>query len=127
MKLRASLTVLALVCGTAFAAQDSSVSTDRDAASNRNPSAAASTDAKPSDGGVVDKTKRAFRRMGEKIRNATHRTDSADRKSADRDPINEQAARNEARTMGAAGSDSQDAARRSRMDSAYENWKAKQK
>ena len=46
---------------------------------------------------------------------------------AHRDPINEQAARNEARTMGAAGSDNQDAARRSRMDSAYENWKAKQK
>ena len=126
MKLRASLTVLALVCGTAFAAQDSSVSTDRDAAANRNPSAA-STDAKPSDGGVVDKTKRAFRRMGEKIRNATHRTDSADRKSAERDPINDQAARNEARTMGAAGSDSQDAARKSRMDNAYENWKSKQK
>lgn len=122
MKLRVSLTVLALVCGTALAAQNSSVSTDRDAA-HRSPSAAASTDTQPASEGIVEKTKRAIRRVGEKIGNATHR---GERARTDRDPINEQAARNEARTMGAAGSDNQDAARRSRMDSAYENWKSKQ-
>jgi hypothetical protein len=116
MKLRATLTVLALACGTAFAAQDYSA---RDAAASRSPSTAASTETKPAGEGIVDKTKRGVRRMGDKMRGATDR-------SAHRDPINEQAARKEAQTMGATGTDNQDSARRSRMDEAYDNWKSKQ-
>lgn len=116
MKLRATLSVLALACGTAFAAQDYS---GRDAPASRSPSTAATAETQPAGEGIVDKTKRALRRMGDKIRSATDR-------SADRDPINEQAARKEAQTMGAAGADSQDSARRNRMDEAYDNWKSKQ-
>jgi hypothetical protein len=124
MKLRASLTALALVCGTAFAAQNDTGATARDAAAGRSQAAAASTDTRAPNDGIVEKTKREIRRMGEKLGNATHRSENA---STERDPINEQAARNEARTMGAAGSDQHDPARRSRMDSAYENWKSKQR
>jgi hypothetical protein len=114
MKLGATLTVLALACGTAFAAQDYS---GRDAAASRSSSTAAPTETKPAGEGIIDKTKRGVRRMGDKMRSATDR-------SAHRDPINEQAARKEAQTMGATGTE--DSARRNRMDDAYDNWKSKQ-
>ena len=131
MKIPALVTVVALTCGTAFAAQYDSGSADRDAAAaNRTHSAAVSSDTQSDGakgGGLIDKTKRAFHRLGEKMRNATHRTANAGRKSTDRDAINEQAARNDARSMGAAGSDTHDSDRKHRMDDAYANWQSKQK
>ena len=128
MKIPALVGVVALACGTAFAAPYSGGSADADAAKRH--AAAAPTHTQSSGakgGGLIDKTKRGLHRMGEKARGATHRTANAARKSTERDPINEQAAAHDARTMGAAGANAQDGARQRRMDDAYDNWKAKQK
>ena len=115
MKIRALVTVLALACGTAFAAQPGSEAADE--AANRNQSTAASTDAQPKKGGLVDKTKNAMHRLGDKMRNAMHR----------KDKNSQTAAKSDTRSMGAAGSETQDRDRQQRMDDAYANWKSKQK
>jgi hypothetical protein len=115
MKIRTLLTVVALACGTAFAAQ-SGTSSAEDAA-NRNQANAASTDTQPKKGGLVDKTKNALHRMGDKIRHAMHRND----KNA------QTASKSDTSSMGAAGSDTQDSGRQRRMDDAYANWQKKQK
>jgi hypothetical protein len=122
MKIPALLTALALACGTALAApQYGSGSSDRDAAASRNQAAAVSSDTSSGSaktGGFIEKTKEAFQRLGDKIRNAT-------RKSTDRDDTNAKA-KSDTSSMGAAGSSSQDSARQRRMDDAYANSKAKQ-
>jgi Skp family chaperone for outer membrane proteins len=116
MKIRPLVTVLALACGTAFAAQPTT-SAEADVAKS-NQSTAASTDAQPrKGGGLIDKTKNAMRRLGDKMRHATNRND----KNA-----TQAAARSDTRSMGATGSDA-DSARQQRMDDAYANWKSKQK
>jgi hypothetical protein len=115
MKIQALVTVLALACGGAFAQYNSPAAED---AANRNQSTTASTDAQPGKGGgLIDKTKNAVRRMGDKIRHATSR----------KDKNTQTAAKNDARGMGAASSDMQDSGRQQRMDDAYANWKSKQK
>jgi hypothetical protein len=120
MKIPALVTVLALACGTAYSAQYGSNAADD--AANRQHSTAASTDtpSKAKGEGLIDKTKRALHRMGDKMRNAG-------RKSTDKDQINAAAERNETRSMGAPASDGQDSARQRRMDDAYANWQSKQK
>jgi hypothetical protein len=118
MKIPALLTVLALACGSSFAGGSYSGSADRDAAGHPKQSATVASDTKANDG-IVDKTKRAFRRMGDKMRSASNR--------ADHDRRSDQAMRSDTRSMGAAGSETQDSARQRRMDEAYDNWKAKQK
>jgi len=114
MKIRALVTVLAIACGGAFAAQIHSG--EAEDAANRNQPTAASTDAQPKKGGLVDKTKNAMHRLGDKMRSAMHRKDK-----------NNQAAKGDTRSMGAAGTDMQDKDRQQRMDDAYANWKSKQK
>jgi hypothetical protein len=130
MKISALISIAALACSTAFAAQYNSGSADGDPAANRTHSAAVSNDSQPNGakgGGLVEKTKRAFHRMGQKLREATHRTTSASRNSSDRDEINAAAERHDTRSMGAAGSDTQDSARQRRMDQAYNDWRANHK
>ncbi len=122
MKIPALLTALALACGTALAApQYGNGSSDRDAAATRNQAAAVSSDTSSGSakgGGFIERTKEAFQRLGDKIRNAT-------RKSTDRDETNAKA-KSDTSSMGAAGSSSQDSARQRRMDDAYANSKARQ-
>ena len=113
MKIPVLITAVALACGSAVA--QSSYSNDRDAHSNRSAATAPDHSSKAaSDEGIVAKTKRAFQRMGDKIRSAGNKSkDNADKSAASSDT----------RTMGAAGSDSADSARRARMDEAYANSK----
>ena len=114
MKIAALAAVVALTCGTAFAAQD--YSAERDANSARPAAVSKDSHSKSAGGGIVDKTKRAFHRMGDKMRSMGKRSD----KSTD------QAARDDTRSMGAAGTDTQDSSRKRRMDDAYANWQSKQ-
>lgn len=112
MKIAAFLAAAALACGSAMAAGSNAGHGQR--VSNEHP-------AKASGDGVVDKTKRAFGRMGDKIRNTGERL--GQRLGTDRDT------RSDARAMGAGGSDqehAQDQGRRQRMDEAYANWREKQ-
>jgi Skp family chaperone for outer membrane proteins len=118
MKIQALVTVLALACGSAFAAQYSSGSAEGDAAAMHNQSTAASTDAQPKKGGgLMDKTKNAMHRMGDKMRSVGHR----------KDKDGQTAAKDDTRSLGAVGSDTQDGTRQRRMDDAYANWQKKQK
>jgi Skp family chaperone for outer membrane proteins len=117
MKPRVLVTVLALACGTSFAAQYSG-SVDRDATPHRTQVAAASTDSDSGSaqgGSLIDKTKAALHRMAEKIRDATHRTAKTDKS----DDGTEQATKSDARSMGAA-SGKQDSS------PSYSNSKSKQ-
>jgi hypothetical protein len=119
MKIPALLSAAALVCGSAFAAGQYGT----ESATQRSQSTAAASDSasKSAKGdGLVAKTKRALHRMGDKMR-------SAGRKSTANDDINQAAAQRDTRSVGAAGSDTQDSARQRRMDEAYANWKSKQK
>jgi len=111
MKFAALITVAALTCGAAFA-QGYGSGTSRDSAANRDPSAAVATDkeSKPAGEGIVEKTKRAFQRLGDKIRSAGSKSKDADKTAAQSDT----------RSMGAAGTDSE---RKARMDEAYANSK----
>lgn len=108
MKIAALITVAALACGTAFAGQTS-------ADTGKNSTTAATTQTESKGEGFAVKTKRAFHRMGEKLRSIGNK---------DKDT---QQARKESdtRAMGA-GPDTQDGGRRDRMDSAYSSWKGKQ-
>ncbi|HXE48296.1 MAG TPA: hypothetical protein VN663_07995 [Ramlibacter sp.] len=117
MKIPALVTVLALACGTAFAAQDTSSTAAEDAA---NRDQAATTDS--GKGGVVDKTKDAVRHLGDKIGNKIGNATTSKDKS--KTPT---AAKSETRSMGAAATDTQDRGRQQRMDDAYANWKSRQK
>lgn len=112
MKIPALITVVALTCGTAFA-QGYGSTADRDSAVNRKPAAAATSDSpsKASGEGIVAKTKRAFHRMGDKIRSVGNKSKDGDKTAAQNDP----------RSMGAAGSTSADSARQARIDEAYAN------
>jgi hypothetical protein len=113
MKIQALAAVLALACGTAFAAQDTG-STAAEDATNRSQAATSSGQGS----GVIDKTKNAVRRLGDKLGAATSR---ADRNKP------QIAAKGDTRSMGAPSTDMQDGARQQRMDEAYANWKSKQK
>ena len=115
MKIPALIAIAALTCGTAFA-QGYGSSTHRDTA-NPSQSAAAAPDSpsNSADDGIVAKTKRAFHRLGEKMR-------SGGNKAKDHDTT---ASKSDTRSMGAAGSDTSDSARQSRMDQAYANSKSK--
>lgn len=114
MKTAATLiTALALASGAAFAG---TYGNDPAKAPRHDTTAAA---AEQSSGeGIVDKTKRALHRMGDKMRSAGHRVANATHSNERKDA-------NDTRAMGAAGSD-QDQARRQRMDDAYGNWHSKQ-
>ena len=110
MKMAAFLAAAALACGSAMAADSSTEHGQR--VSNEHP-------AKASGNGVVDKTKRAFSRMGDKIRNTGERL--GQKLGTDKD------SRHDTRAMGASGSgEAQDQGRRQRMDDAYANWRDKQ-
>ncbi|HEY0886854.1 MAG TPA: hypothetical protein VGE20_16305 [Ramlibacter sp.] len=110
MKMAAFLAAAALACGSAMAADSKTEHGQR--VSNEHP-------AKASGDGVVDKTKRAFSRMGDKIRNTGERL--GQKLGTDKD------SRDDTRAMGASGSDeAQDQGRRQRMDDAYANWRGKQ-
>jgi hypothetical protein len=113
MKIPALIAIAALTCGSAFAQGYGSSTTQRDSA-HSSPSAAAAPESpsNSADEGLMAKTKRAFHRLGEKMR-------SVGNKSKDNDTT---ASKSDTRSMGAAGSDS---ARQSRMDQAYANSKSK--
>jgi hypothetical protein len=115
MKLAALITVAALTCGTALAQGYGSSSS-----ASPNHSAAAANDSQPKGEGLVDKTKRAFHALGEKIRGASHNAKNAADKDTDKTA---QQSQNDTRAMGAAGSSKSDSARQSRMDDAYANSK----
>jgi hypothetical protein len=117
MKIPALIAAAVLTCGTVFA-QGYGSTPNRDTA-NRSPSTTTATDSpsKSTDEGLLAKTKRAFQRMGEKIR-------SVGNKSKDNDTT---ASKSDTRSMGAAGSDTSDSSRQSRMDQAYSNSKSKSK
>lgn len=115
MKIAALITVAALTCGTAFA--QSSSSTSGDTSATRNHSAATANDSAPKGEGIMDKTKRAFHRLGEKLHAGKKSTDTTD-KTAQQDPENK-----DTRAMGASGADKSDSSRQSRMDQAYSNSK----
>lgn len=117
MKIPALIAVAALTCATAFA-QGYGSTTSRDTSANRSSTAVApDSPSKSADEGLVAKTKRAFQRLGEKIR-------SAGNKSKDNDTT---ASKSDTRSMGAAGSDTSDSTRQSRMDQAYTNSKSTSK
>lgn len=112
MKIAAFLAAAALACGSAMAADSSTEHGQR--VSNEHP-------AKASGDGVVDKTKRAFSRMGDKIRNTGERL--GQKLGTDKD------SRDDTRAMGASGSQqaqAEDQGRRQRMDEAYANWRDQQ-
>ncbi len=113
MKMAAFLAAAALACGSAMAA---------DSATEHGQRASSEHSAKASGNGVVDKTKRAFSRMGDKIRHTGDRL--AHKLGTDQD------SRYDTRAMGASGEQPQDQAqdqgRRQRMDDAYAKWRGKQ-
>jgi hypothetical protein len=116
MKIPALIAIAALTCGTAFAQGYGSGSTQRaPATGNQSTAAAPDSPSNSADEGLLAKTKRAFHRLGEKMR-------SAGSKAKDTDTT---ASKSDTRSMGAAGSDTSDSARQSRMDQAYANSKSK--
>ncbi|HSI54719.1 MAG TPA: hypothetical protein VK981_12145 [Ramlibacter sp.] len=116
MKIPALVAALALAGGAAFAQTAATADAD-----NRN-QAAMPADA-PKGDGIMDKTKRAFHNMGDKMRatgkKIAKKVDQADH----RDNKTEHAARSDTRTMGAPGAETPESARRTRMDEAYANSK----
>ena len=116
MKIPALLAALAIASGSAMAAGNYADSGKHAAPADTQHSAAADT-TQHSSPSFVEKTKRAFRRMGDKMARITH-TDKNRSESASRD--------NDTRAMGAAGSDTHDSGRRGRMDEAYSNYQNKQ-
>ena len=112
MKMAAFLAAAALACGSAMAADSKTEHGQR--VSNEHPAKASAGN------GAVDKTKRAFGRMGDKIRNTGDRLGK--KLGTDKD-----SPRHETRAMGASGSgEAQDQGRRQRMDDAYASWRDKQ-
>jgi hypothetical protein len=108
MKIPTLLTAVALTCGVAFTAQ-----ANTGADQQKQSTAASSTHAQAKGEGLGTKTKRAFHRVGDKLRSIGNKDKT-------------QSARNDdTQTMGAGPA--QDSGRRQRMDDAYANWKSKQK
>lgn len=125
MKIAALVTVLALASGSAWA-QYGGKSSDAERGARGNSAATAqSKDAAKSGDGLGAKTKRAFSRAGDKIRNTGERIGRAVNK--DDTPSDAQASRRDTRAMGGPSVDSSDQARQARMDEAYDNWKSKQR
>ena len=115
MKIPTLVIVAALACGAAVAQTSNSTA------------AATDSQSRASNGGLVDKTKNAFHRLGDATRNTWNRIAHRGRKSTDRDDAADSASRSDTRSMGASGSNTTDHSRRTRMDQAYDNWKSKQK
>jgi hypothetical protein len=113
MKIAALITVAALTCGTAFAQSSGS----SDSSAMRNHSAATASDSQPKGEGFIDKTKRAFHRLGEKLHASGNKSADTTDKTAQQDP------ENSTRAMGASGSAKSDSSRQSRMDQAYSDSK----
>ena len=137
MKIAALLTVATLTCGAAMAQTGSGSAASQDPMAPRPAETTGVPHAKP--GGVVDKTKNALHRAGDKMRHAGQRVgthvpkagtahDSRDHAMRDqgmRDQRDRDHAMNsDTRSMGAAGTSSD---RQARMDDAYANWKSKQR
>jgi hypothetical protein len=125
MKIAALLTAATFTCGAAMAQTGSGSAATQDPMAPRPAQTTGVPHAKP--GGVVDKTKNAMHRMGDKMRHAGDRVGKHVPKSGAH-KANDQAmnsdARTDTRSMGAAGSDS---GRQARMDDAYANWKSRQR
>ena len=125
MKIAALLTVATLTCGAALAQTGSGSAATQDPMAPRPAETTGVPHAKP--GGIVDKTKSALHRAGDKMRDAGHRVGKHVPKSGSA-PSSDHAmnsdARGDTRSMGAAGTDS---GRQARMDDAYSNWKSKQR
>lgn len=115
MKIPALITVVALACGAAFSAHAAGSSAD---SSNKRGAVAAEKQIEAKGEGLGAKTKRAFGRMGDKMRATGNRIAKATR--------TDKPAGDDTRSMGAPGADQQDQGRRARMDEAYDNWKSKQ-
>ena len=105
MKIAALVTAAALACGAAYA----NTSADTQKQSGK----ATTAQAEPQGEGFAAKTKRAFKRMGDKLRSVGNKDTQQANKADD------------TRTMGA-GPANKDSARQNRMDSAYSNYKDKQ-
>src|SRR5207244_8613950 len=103
MKIAALITAAALACGTAFAAGTTADTQKSTTASN--------TQTETKGEGIGVKTKRAFHRMGAKLRSIGHKD-------------TQHASNSDTRAMGARA-DTQDSARRARMDAAYSDRKNK--
>ena len=106
MKISSLLMALALSCGVAVTAQANT-------SADKSPSTVASSSEAKGEG-LGTKTKRAFHRMGDKLRAIGHKNKDT-----------QQARTDETQSMGAGPA--QDSGRRQRMDDAYANWKSKQK
>jgi hypothetical protein len=98
MKISSLLMALALSCGVAVTAQANT-------SADKSPSTVASSSEAKGEG-LGTKTKRAFHRMGDKLRAIGNKN-------------------KETQSMGAGPA--QDSGRRQRMDDAYANWKSRQK
>jgi len=121
MKTSVLITAMALAFGGATMAQAAQDTTRQD--TTRSEQASQDTKADASKGeSLGTKTKRAFHRMGDKIRSAMHRDKSDEHHTAK----DEHASDTRAMGAGAARSDD-DHDRRARMDGAYNNWQHKQK
>lgn len=119
MKMAAFLAAAALACGSAMAADSKSEHGQR--VTNEHPAKASSGN------GVVDKTKRAFSRMGDRMRSTGDRL-------GQKMGTDKHSPRHETRAMGGTGrheqvhsqAHAQDQGRRERMDDAYASWRGKQ-
>ena len=128
MKATTLVAACALAFGTAaFAQQQDNTS--------RTQNSAGADSMKPADD--ADRTKNALKNLGKKTRNAMHRAGDKVRHATNKgkQEVNEKHARadrhhrDDTRAMGASRADTRDAemSRRERMDSAYDNWKSRQK
>lgn len=129
MKIAALLTVATLACGAAMAQTGSGSAAAQDPMAPRAAETTGVPHAKP--GGVVDKTKNAMHRMGDKVRHAGERVGKHVPKAGPARNSSDHAMSNDTRgdvpsdtrSMGA----STDSGRQARMDDAYANWKSRQK
>ena len=115
MKIPTLFAAMAIACGSAFAAGNTSDAPP----TKRDQSAAVSSSDRdaPKAEGFVTKTKRAFERMGDKLRSIGNKNETQQAKNRS----------NDTRAMGAAGDTTQDSARKQRMDQAYSDYQSKQK
>jgi HPt (histidine-containing phosphotransfer) domain-containing protein len=111
MKIAALITVAALTCGTALAQGYGSSS---GSSTTHNQSAATANDSSSKGDGILDKTKRAFHRLGEKLHASGNKAGNNSDKTAEQNP--------ETAAMGA-GPDKSGSSRKSRMDQAYSDSK----
>lgn len=117
MKIPASIAALVFACGSAAIAAQA-----KDAEAGASYSTVAASDQKAG-GGVVDKTKDALRRMGDKMRSTGNRiSDKVANQGGQKSTVRD--GEQDTRAMGASPAEQ---ARQARMDEAYSNWQAKQK